>query len=79
MSVYTLKVKVDQIVTREIKVVVSAKSEDEAGRKAIEAVQTHPDKVEVDGIKKMCTIKARYWIPRDTDIVSCVKEEKTAA
>lgn len=77
MSRYQISVKVDQIVTKEVRLEVEASSPEEAEAKTKEALQTYPDKVMVEGINRMVTVKSHYWIPRDIDVVKVVqlKEE----
>lgn len=70
MPEYQVTVKVDQIVTKEIRAQVVASSSDEAEAKVREAVQQYPDKVTVDGIRRMVTAKSHYWIPRTVDFES---------
>lgn len=73
MTHYSLKAKVDQIVTKEIRLELEAGSEEEAQEKALEALQDYPRPVKVKGIDCVLTIKANYWIPRDITITE-IKE-----
>jgi len=75
---YSIKAKVDQIVTKEIQLLVVAGSEEEALEKARDALQTYPAAVETDGIERLVTNKAHYWIPRSIDFVKVKKEKDTA-
>ena len=70
---YTLKVKIDQIVTKEVRLLVVAASEDEAIEKSREALMIYPEPIETKGIRRIQTVNSRYWIPRDIDVVS-IKE-----
>ena len=69
MAQYSLRAKVNQIVTKEISLVVTASSRDEAEEKAREALQTYPDEITVSGIKRIVTQKSQYWIPRYIEFV----------
>lgn len=68
MAEYTIRAKVDQIVTSQLRIVVLASSEEEAYKKAREAVEEFPEPVSVAGIKRMGRLSARYWIPRNVDL-----------
>lgn len=78
MAEYSLKGKIDQIVTKEVQLLVVAGSEEEAMEKAREALQDYPDKVTVSGIRRIVTNKAHYWIPRDIEFTE-VREEGAIA
>lgn len=65
---YVIKAKVDQIVTRNIELVISASSEEEAALKTRQALSEFPEKVTVDGVNKILVLKSHYWIPRDIDL-----------
>ena len=79
MGKYVVTVKVDQIVTKEVVLNITAGSEEEAERKATTALQTYPDKVDEVGVNRIVTTKSRYWIPRSIDVVSTKPEEKVSA
>ena len=78
MASYTVVVKTDQIVTKDIKLTVEARSQEEAERKTRDALQTYPDKVEEPGVRRILTLKSHYWIPRDINIVSIEEDKKVA-
>ena len=69
MKEYNVVAKVDQIVTREIKLTVVASSEEQAQEKAREALQTYPEPIKVDGLNRILTSKAHYWIPRSIEFI----------
>jgi hypothetical protein len=73
MAEYEVRAKVDQIVTKEIRLSVVASSEEEATEKAREALQVYPAPHEVVGIRRIQTEKATYWIPRDIEFVETVR------
>ena len=66
---YDILAKVDQVVTKEIKLSVTARNEDEAEEKAREALQVYPDPCFVDGVNRILTTKSHYWIPRSIEFV----------
>jgi two-component SAPR family response regulator len=70
--------KIDQIVTKEVKLLIVAGSEEEAEDKARQALQTYPKPVTVDGVNRMVTNKATYWIPKSIELRR-IEEEKTVA
>lgn len=78
MTTYNVRAKVDQIVTKEIQLLVVASSEDEAVSKTREALEVYPQPVTVPGVRRVVTDKARYWIPRDIEIVE-IEEDKEVA
>jgi len=78
MASYVMIAKVDQIVTREVQLLVVAGSEEEAEDKARQALQMFPKPVTVEGVQKMVVNKANYWIPKSVDFTS-IKEEKAVA
>ena len=75
MAKYSLRAKVDQIVTKEVQFLVVAGSEEEAEEKARNALQTYPEPVTDPDIKRILTQKSHYWIPRNIEFVES-KEEK---
>ena len=66
---YKLRVKVNQIVTREINLLVDANSEEDAERKAREALEEYPKPVKVGGVSSILVTKTNYWIPKDLEFV----------
>lgn len=78
MANYNVLAKIDQIVTKEVQLLISANSEEEAISKTREALEVYPQPIKVVGINRLVTNKSRYWIPRDIEIVT-VEEEKSIA
>lgn len=78
MANYEVLAKVDQIVTKEVQLIVVAGSEEEAMEKAREALQTYPEPVEQQGVKRMVTNKSHYWIPKSIEFVKVAEEKKIA-
>jgi hypothetical protein len=73
---YKVTAKVDQIVTREVHLVVTAGTEEEAEAKAREALQLYPQAIDpVLGVTNLLTVKQNFWIPKSVDIVK-IKQEK---
>lgn len=78
MGTYVLLAKVDQIVTREVQLLVVAGSEEEAQDKARQALTEFPKPVTVDGVNRVVVNKANYWIPKSIEFTR-IEEEKTVA
>jgi two-component SAPR family response regulator len=78
MPSYMMIAKIDQIVTKEVQLLVVAGSEEEAEDKARQALQMYPKPVTVDGVNRMVTNKASYWIPKSIEF-SRIEQEKTVA
>lgn len=75
MPAYTIDAKVDQIVTKEVQLLIEAPDQEEAERKARSVLQDYPAETEYDPmIHRIVTRKSRYWIPKSIEFVS-VKEE----
>lgn len=66
---FKVTAKVDQIVTKQIDLVVAADSEEQAEAKAREALAVYPQAVEenVVGIKSILTTKQHFWIPKSIE------------
>ena len=75
MPTYTLIAKVDQVVTKEVKMIVEAGSEEEAEQKGREALAVYPEAIEVEGVNRMLTVSSHYWIPKSIEF-SKVKRNK---
>lgn len=75
MPTYTLIAKVDQVVTKEVKMIVEAGSEEEAEAKGREALATYPEATGVEGIQRLLTVSSHYWIPKSVEF-SKVKRNK---
>jgi hypothetical protein len=75
MAEYSIKAKVDQIVTKEVQLLVEASSEAEAMDKARAALHIYPATIEPGkGVKRILTVKSHYWIPRNIDFSDIKKE-----
>jgi hypothetical protein len=77
MASYIMIAKVDQVVTREVQLLVNARSEEEAEDKARQSLQMYPKPVTIDGVNHIVTNKATYWIPKSIEF-GRIKEEKPA-
>jgi hypothetical protein len=75
MGAYVLVAKVDQIVTKEVQLLVIAGSEEEATEKAREALSVYPEPVEVSGVNRIITNSSHYWIPKSVEFTE-IKEDK---
>ena len=82
MTTYVVLAKVDQIVTKEVRLEITAGSEEEASKKALDALQEYPKAIQEAGVNRVVTIKSNYWIPRSIDVTSITAqkepEDKTA-
>lgn len=78
MAKYIVIADVDQIVTKEVQLLIVAGSEEEAIVKARNALSEYPAPVNEPAVKRMVANKSRYWIPKSIDFKS-VSEEKTVA
>jgi hypothetical protein len=78
MPTYSVSVKVDQIVTKDVKLQIVAGSEEEAETKAREALQTYPEPVTVKGVNRILTAKSHYWIPRSIEFVKISEDKETS-
>ena len=68
MPSYTVRAKVEQIVTKEVKLKVVAKTKEEAENKARESLHIYPKELNVEGVGGILTTKANYWPPRDIQL-----------
>lgn len=78
-TTFVVKATVNQVVTKQVSLEVSAENEQEAMEKSREALQTYPDKVEVEGITRIQTTGIDHWIPRDIEFVSVHRQGKEIA
>lgn len=78
MASYIMIAKIDQIVTREVQLLVVAGSEEDAESKARQALQEFPKPVTVEGVRRVVVSKTNYWIPKSIDFTS-INEDKEVA
>lgn len=74
---YIITANVDQIVTKEVHLLVESSSEEKAQERARDALQTYPGEVTSPGVLRIFTKKSHYWIPRSvafTDIRKLTEE-----
>lgn len=69
MPDYLVRTKINQVVTRTIRLSIKAGSEEEATEIAKAAIEVYPEPIETDSIMRIVTEKAHYWIPRDVEFV----------
>lgn len=79
MAEYEVLVSVNQIVTRDVELVVVASSEEEVCAKVREALEQFPKGVDDLDVKEIRVVKANYWIPRDIDFKSINERGKKVA
>ncbi len=75
---YTVLANVDQIVTKEVQLLIEARSEEEAQEKARDALQNFPQAVDTPGVLRMVANKAHYWIPKSIDFTQIRKVKDRA-
>lgn len=75
MPEYIVKAKVDQIVTREVQLKITAGSEEEAETKTREALAEYPQPVTVSGVSRILVGKSTYWIPRSIDLTTKIEKD----
>lgn len=81
MGEYRILAKVDQIVTREVHLLIVADSKDEAEGAARDALQVYPEALAPSAlgkIRRLVVKKSYYWIPRSIDL-EVLDEEKSVA
>lgn len=76
---YSVLVKVDQIVTKEVQLLVEARSEEEAHEKARGALSSYPEPVSTPGVLRIVTNKSHYWIPKSIDFLKIKKVKANEA
>ena len=75
MARYRIRAKIDQIVTKEIVLLVGAASEEEATAKATSALNEYPEPVTEPSIHRMVATNSHYWIPKSVEFVEIEEEE----
>lgn len=70
---YRVTAQIDQIVTKEVQLLIEARSEEEAQEKARDALQSYPEAVATEGIPRMVTNKSHFWIPKSIDFLKIEK------
>lgn len=74
MPAFTVQVKLDQVVTKEIALLVEAADEDEARALTLGALETYPAPMPYNPmIHKIVTTKVQHWIPKSIDFVDVKK------
>lgn len=76
MTTYVVLAKIDQIVTKEVRLEVVAGSEEEASKKAVDALQEYPKAIQEQGVNRVVTLKSNYWIPRSIDVTKITEEKE---
>lgn len=76
MPAYSIHVKIDQIVTKDVALLIEATDEEAAKLAAREALEFYPAASPYNPmIHRITTVKAQYWIPKSIDFVE-IKEDK---
>lgn len=80
MPAFSILAKVDQIVTKEVQLLIEAKTQELAEEKAKEVLATYPGPLDYDPfIHRVVTKKANYWVPRSIEFVAIKEEPNEAA
>lgn len=74
---FKITVQIDQIVTKEVQLLIEARSEEEAQEKARDALQSYPEAVNTPGVKRIVTNKSHYWIPKSIDFLRIKKVKQS--
>lgn len=70
---YKITAQIDQIVTKEVQLLIEARSEEEAQEKVRDALSTYPEPVSTPGVLRIVTNKSHYWIPKSIDFLRIKK------
>lgn len=70
---FKITAQVDQIVTKEVQLLIEARTEEEAQEKARDALSTYPEPVSTPGVLRIVTNKSHYWIPKSIDFLRIKK------
>ena len=76
MPAFSLRAKLDRIVTQEVKLLIEADSQEEAEKVAREVLEIYPAPLPgmMPMVHRVVTEKQTYWIPKSIDFVA-VREE----
>lgn len=75
MAAFSIIAKVDQIVTKEVQLLIEADNVEDAKAKAKEVLEIYPAPIPFDPmVHRVVTKQCHYWIPRSIDFVA-TKEE----
>jgi hypothetical protein len=67
---YIVTATVNQVVTKEIQLLVEAVHPEEAAQATKDALLAYPEAISVAGVKRVLTAKAKYGLPMDIAILS---------
>lgn len=76
MPEYTLLAKVEQIVTKEIQMSVTASSQEDAKSKAEEALKSYPNPINCVGVDRILTKSSNYWVPSKIETTFLKRKNK---
>lgn len=74
---FKITAQIDQIVTKEVQLLIEARSEEEAQEKVRDALSTYPEPASTAGVLRIVTNKSHYWIPKSIDFLR-IKKVKQA-
>ena len=74
---FKITAQIDQIVTKEVQLLIEARSEEEAQEKARDALQSYPEVVNTPGVMRIVTNKSHYWIPKSIDFLRIKKVKQS--
>jgi hypothetical protein len=75
MPAYSIIVKIDQIVTKDVQLLIEADTPEAAEAKARGALEVYPAPIPYDPmIHRIVTKKSHYWIPKSIEVVA-IKED----
>jgi hypothetical protein len=75
MPAYSIRAKIDQIVTKEVQLLIEAEDVDAAKVMAREALQEYPAPVPYNPmIHRIVTTKSSYWIPKSIEFIESREE-----
>ena len=76
---FKITVSIDQIVTKEVQLLIEARSEEEAQEKTRDALSTYPGPVTTPGVLRIVTNKSHYWMPKSVDFLRIKKVQEEAS
>jgi hypothetical protein len=80
MPAFSIHARVDQIVTKDVILLIEAGNEEEAKDKAKTVLETYPAPGPYDPmVHRVVTKKSHYWIPKSIDFVEIQEEQNEEA
>jgi hypothetical protein len=75
VATFEVITELNQLVTKEVRLLIKARDEESAALKAHAVLQEYPEPIEVKGVEKILTTRTKHWIPRDVQIKNITKEK----